>query len=65
MDEEVQKRWLEVCKKINIREGGAPRLYTVEDDIEVGELLMVDSDWKCRSMKFINCHLHDGLAGTA
>ena len=62
-DEEVQKRWHEMCKKLNLRELNAPRLYTVADDIEVGGVLMVDMNWKCSSMKFINCHLHDGLAG--
>ena len=65
VDEEVQRRWIDMCKKINIREGGAPRLYTVENDVEVGDLLMVDSNWKCTSMKFINSYLHDGLAGMA
>ena len=63
MDEDVQKRWFELCKKLNFRELGSPRLYTLADDIEVGELLMVDKDSKCSSMKFIDCYLHDGLAG--
>ena len=64
VDDEMQKDFIEICKKINIREAGGPRLYTVDSDIDIGEFCMADTNWKANSMKFINCHMHDGLAGT-
>ena len=51
------------AQDVNIRQLGQLRMYTVEDDVNITDLAMVDWGAKPTNMTFVHSYFHDGLAG--
>ena len=48
---------------VNIRQQGTLRLYTVDTDVNITDMAMIDFGYKPRNFTFVHSYFHDGLAG--